>query len=124
MHVPIQNAVVLTALCPQTMQQLLVSPTELSELLGLAPQTIYNRLCTGGDLPPAIRIGRLPRFAIADVHAWLDTKRAAAMHKHQPAPPCRPGRPTKAEQVARRQSIYETTPKPARMRPLACQGRS
>ncbi|WP_312793047.1 helix-turn-helix transcriptional regulator [Diaphorobacter nitroreducens] len=87
------------------MQQLLVSPTELSRLLGLAPQTIYNRLSIGGDLPAVIRIGRLPRFAIADVHAWLDTKRAAATRKHQlTSAPRRPGRPTKAEQIARRQS--------------------
>lgn len=85
------------------MQQLLVSPTELAQLIGLAPRTIYNRIHTGGDLPPVLRIGRLPRFAIVDVQAWVDAKRgisapAPAVEPHRR----RPGRPTKAEQVASR----------------------
>lgn len=67
-------------------------------MLSLAPRTIYNRLSSGGDLPPVVRIGRLPRFAVADVERWLDAKR------EQPARELRrrPGRPTMAEQIARR----------------------
>lgn len=83
------------------MQQLLVSPAQLAQLLGLAPRTIYNRIHEGGDLPPVVRIGRLPRFAVIDVQAWIDAKRGISA----PAPavePRRPGRPTKAEQIARR----------------------
>lgn len=85
------------------MQQLLVSPTELAQLIGLAPRTIYNRLHEGGDLPPVVRIGRLPRFAVVDVQVWIDAKRGVSA----PAPVVelphrRSGRPTKAEQIARR----------------------
>ena len=50
------------------MQQLLVGPAELAAMLGLATRTIYNRLHTKGDLPPVMYLGRLPRFAISDVH--------------------------------------------------------
>ena len=52
----------------QSMQQLLVGPAELAAMLGLATRTIYNRLHTKGDLPPVMYLGRLPRFAISDVH--------------------------------------------------------
>lgn len=83
------------------MNPLLISPAELGSLVGLAPQTIYNRISTGGDLPSILRIGRLPRFAIADVQAWIDAKRTVVAPA--PAPVRRrPGRPTKAEQIARK----------------------
>lgn len=84
------------------MQQLLVSPAQLAELLSLAPRTIYNRLHEGGDLPPVVRVGRLPRFAVVDVQAWLDAKRGISAPPPAEPPRRRPGRPTKAEQVARR----------------------
>lgn len=87
-----------------TVEQLL-SPKALASLLGLAEQTIYNRHSTGGDLPPAIKIGRALRFRPADVSAWLDghlqaqasipaTSRSHAIRRR--------GRPTKAEQIAAR----------------------
>jgi len=81
----------------------------LAEFTGLAVQTIYNRHSNGGSLPDCLNLGgrlRL-RFRQRDVDAWLD----AQYEKHQPKPiaiecsrsqPRRPGRPTKAEQVARR----------------------
>jgi predicted DNA-binding transcriptional regulator AlpA len=53
-----------------TVEQLL-SPKALAALLGLAEQTIYNRHSLGGDLPPAIKLGRALRFRPADVVAWL-----------------------------------------------------
>lgn len=82
------------------MTPLLVSPSELASLVGLATRTIYNRIHTGGDLPPMLRMGRLPRFALEDVHKWLEAKRCPRPHActHR-----RPGRPTKAEQIARRE---------------------
>lgn len=87
------------------MSPLLLAPASLAAALGLSTQTIYNRLATGGDLPPVVRIGRLPRFHQADVHIWLNKKRQA------PPPACttaapkrRPGRPTKAEQIAARRA--------------------
>jgi predicted DNA-binding transcriptional regulator AlpA len=87
-----------------TMTPLLVTPTELATLLGLAPRTIYNRLNTGGDLPPVVRLGRLPRFFFKDVEPWLEKKHQPAVRvdANQPPPRRRPGRPTKVEQIARR----------------------
>lgn len=83
------------------MQQLLVGPAELAAMLGLATRTIYNRLHTKGDLPPVMYLGRLPRFAITDVHEWLNAKRSSGSTVTSPVPRRR-GRPTKAEQIARR----------------------
>lgn len=82
----------------------LISPATLAETLDIAVQTIYNRISTGGNLPPFLKLGRLVRFKISDVEKWL-----AKQEKIQsPAPlPCqthrRRGRPTKAEQIAARQ---------------------
>lgn len=83
------------------MTPLLITPTELGTLVGLASRTIYNRINTGGDLPPILRLGRLPRFSLADVQAWIESKRTAPTSAPSPARR-RPGRPTKAEQIARR----------------------
>lgn len=87
------------------MQQLLVSPAELAAMLGLSLRTIYHRLQTNGDLPTVIRIGRLPRFAIVDVHIWLDAKRntSTSSTEQASAPVRRRGRPpTQGEQIAKR----------------------
>jgi predicted DNA-binding transcriptional regulator AlpA len=80
----------------------LLTPAELAGLLGLAPQTIYNRHSGGASLPPCVRIGRLVRFPLDGVEAWIA---AQAEQPLVPPPPQarRPGRPTKAEQIARRQ---------------------
>ena len=50
----------------------LLTPRELSALIALALRTIYNRRATGGDLPPAIVLGRRVRFKLSDVHHWMD----------------------------------------------------
>lgn len=86
------------------MTPLLVTPAQLAALLGLAPRTIYNRLSTGGDLPPVVRLGRLPRFVLKDIEPWLQNKQRSALSAAptQPQPARRPGRPTKVEQIARR----------------------
>ena len=86
------------------MEQLL-SPKTLATTLGLAEQTIYNRHSTGGDLPPAIKLGRLLRFRPSDVEAWLERQQQSSTKPPTPVQPSvtrRPGRPTKAEQVAAR----------------------
>ncbi|MFC4621214.1 helix-turn-helix transcriptional regulator [Comamonas nitrativorans] len=70
-------------------------------MLGLAPRTIYNRLHTRGDLPPVIYLGRLPRFAITDIHEWLNAKRSSGSRVTNPVSGRR-GRPTKAAQIAKR----------------------
>lgn len=85
----------------QTMTPLLITPTELASSVGLKTRTIYNRIHTEGDLPPVFRLGRLPRFALTDVRAWVEAKRSAAMPAPSPTRR-RPGRPTKAEQIAHR----------------------
>lgn len=50
----------------------LLTPRDLSALIALAPRTIYNRRATGGDLPPAIVLGRRVRFKLSDVHQWME----------------------------------------------------
>jgi excisionase family DNA binding protein len=55
--------------------QHLFSPQTLAAYLGLAEQTIYNRHSRAGDLPKAVKLGRLLRFRPDDVNAWLDAKR-------------------------------------------------
>ncbi|MFB9158868.1 helix-turn-helix transcriptional regulator [Chromobacterium violaceum] len=86
----------------------LLSPKMLANYLGLAEQTIYNRHSSGGDLPKTIKLGRLLRFRLTDVDAWLETQsRADAAPVHIPAElsvPRRRGRPTKAEQIAARRA--------------------
>lgn len=86
------------------MEQLLTSKM-LADLLGLAEQTIYNRHSTGGSLPPCIKLGRLVRFRMSDVEAWINGQQRAETI----VAPCEPakrrrGRPTKAEQIAARVS--------------------
>lgn len=85
----------------------LLTTKDLAELTGLAVQTIYNRHSNGGSLPDCLNLGGRLRFRQRDVDSWLDSQ----YEKHQPkpaavpcaeSPPRRPGRPTKAEQVARR----------------------
>lgn len=81
------------------MTPLLVTPVELAQLLGLSTQTIYNRIHLRGDLPLVRYLGRLPRFLMEDVHQWIATKQRT----YEPPPRRqRRGRPTKAEQIARR----------------------
>ena len=91
-----------TALPTYRMTPIPITPSELASLLGLATRTIYNRLHTRGDLPPTIHICSKPRFALTDVHAWIDAKRAATTPTQNQPSKRRIGRPTKAEQVARR----------------------
>ena len=86
----------------------LLTPKALADLLGLAEQTIYNRHSNGGDLPQSVKLGRLLRFHSADVGAWLERKRKPALPPVSPprsvSSARRPGRPTKAEQIAARRS--------------------
>jgi predicted DNA-binding transcriptional regulator AlpA len=79
----------------------LLTPAELAGLLGLATQTIYNRHSAGASLPLCVRIGRVIRFPQSGIESWI----AAQAEPTHPVPVGqmrRPGRPTKAEQIARR----------------------
>lgn len=49
----------------------MLSPKELSELLNIPVQTVYQWRCRG-EGPRAYRIGRHVRFRIEDIEAWLD----------------------------------------------------
>jgi prophage regulatory protein len=83
----------------------LLTPTMLAETTGLAKQTIYNRLSCGGDLPPTIQLGkRALRWRESDVEAWIANKVSKPLVAPPPVPEFVPkrGRPTKAEQIARR----------------------
>ena len=79
----------------------LLTVAELADLLSMAQQTIYNRHSTGGSLPPCVRLGRALRFPSAQVAEWIEqqTEVSAPVVHNEPR---RPGRPTKAEQIARR----------------------
>ena len=82
----------------------LLTTKALAATLGIAQQTIYNRLSSGGDLPPCIKLGRLLRFRPSDVEAWLAKQQSITTPCPQSAPTVRRrGRPTKAEQIAARQ---------------------
>jgi hypothetical protein len=74
---------------------------DLAAVLGLRPQTIYNRLSTRPEtLPPVTRIPGIqgPRWSLRIVRQWQ-----AAYDPPGPIdPPRRRGRPTKAETIARR----------------------
>lgn len=85
---------------PPEMKWLTVA--DLAEILRLKPQTIYNRLCRQPDtLPPATRVPgfRGPRWSLKIVRDWQAQYEPVELIE---MPRRRPGRPTKAEQVARR----------------------
>jgi prophage regulatory protein len=84
----------------------LIDIKELSQTISLAEQTIYNRFNTGGDLPPAIKLGRSLRWRESDVAAWIANKQPATIPEQLHAAPAirRRGRPTKSEQITRRDS--------------------
>lgn len=90
----------------------LVTPSELSEMVGLAIQTIYNRHSKGGDLPPAIKLGKALRWDVEDVRAWVAGQRQQRPTCPAPIAPAkrRPGRPTKREEIARRQAKITSQP--------------
>jgi hypothetical protein len=83
-----------------------LTTTELADILGLAPQTIYNKLQTCPEsLPtvtriPGIRGPRWSQQAVRQFQAQFDPPGVGA------APPRR-GRPTKAEQIARRTALAQ-----------------
>ncbi|MCW2314031.1 helix-turn-helix transcriptional regulator [Rhodoferax antarcticus] len=85
----------------------LLTPADLAQKIGLAVQTIYNRRANGGSLPRCILIGQFVRFAPRDVDVWLakqyeDQLQGIAIQPNLPEKSKRRGRPTKAEQIKRR----------------------
>jgi len=86
----------------------LLTPRQLAELLSLKEQTIYNRHSTGASLPPAIKLGTRLRFRQSDVDAWItgQIEQPLKIERNDIAELTirSRGRPTKAQQVAARQS--------------------
>ncbi|MEO8838932.1 MAG: DNA-binding protein [Herbaspirillum sp.] len=88
------------------MERLLTSQS-LAEITGLTVQTIYNRHPSGESLSKCLMLVRLLRFRQSDVGALLDSQyerlgfeNASGNNFEQRTR--HTGRPTKAEQVARR----------------------
>jgi len=51
---------------------------ELSEILGITPKTIYNRLSANDDMPPPRKFGKKLIWLRKDVEEWLDNLPIAA----------------------------------------------
>lgn len=86
---------------PPDMRWLTVA--DLAVILGLKRQTIYNRLCTCPEtLPPVTRLPtfRGPRWSPRVVREWQARFDPLEFVEQR----ARIGRPTKAEQIARRGS--------------------
>lgn len=88
----------------------LLDINDLAEWLGRSPNTIKSDLSRCPDtLPPGFKIGRDWRWRPVDVIAWIDLQAKLAWDKRfgtglsqTVATRRRPGRPTKAEEIARR----------------------
>ncbi len=89
----------MTSRIPPGMTWLTVA--DLAVILGLKKQTIYNRLSSCPEtLPPPTRVPMLrgPRWSPRVVQEWQAQYDPVGLLDNPP----RPGRPTKAEEIARR----------------------
>ncbi|MGR8024366.1 MULTISPECIES: helix-turn-helix domain-containing protein [Burkholderiales] len=84
-----------------------LSVAQVAEITSEAPQTIRNRLSKGSKVKypiPSFKVGRKRVFRLIDVAAFIDQQCA-----EDPSNPAnlrpRRGRPTKAEQIAKRQAL-------------------
>ena len=89
------------------MQKLLLSPRELAEAIGISEQSIYNRHSIGGSLPPSIKLGRLLRFRVEGVHAWLHAQIEPTVQNKSDVVKRKQGRPSKEEQIRKRMNVAE-----------------
>lgn len=55
----------------------LLTPDEVSEVLGIPKPTLYSARTRGGDYPPALKIGRHLRYRRSDIEAYLERLAAA-----------------------------------------------
>jgi excisionase family DNA binding protein len=58
----------------ESLTPLLVSAREASRLLCLSQRSLYT-LTKRGELP-AVRIGRAVRYAVTDLRAWIESRKA------------------------------------------------
>ncbi|NLG44290.1 MAG: helix-turn-helix domain-containing protein [Phycisphaerae bacterium] len=54
--------------------QLLLKPAEAAKALGIGPRTLWG-LTAAGEIS-CVRIGRSVRYALPDLEAWIEKKRA------------------------------------------------
>gem|GEM_PF-4661930 len=52
----------------------LLGRAELADWLEVSPQTISNRLSSGGDLPPSFKSGNIRRWREEDVVRWIEDR--------------------------------------------------
>lgn len=80
----------------------LISIRQLSTILGVSEQSIRNQLLTDTFPIPSTKRGRLRRFRLQDVAAFLDQPSGHDVFRVASVP--RRGRPTKVEQAARQRA--------------------
>jgi len=81
---------------------------QLAELLSTTPQSIRNQISRGREgvsVPPSFKLGARRVWLRDAVMAWLRAKAGVAASPQQ-----KPGRPTKAEQLARIRGDPPTPP--------------
>ncbi|CAN5350111.1 hypothetical protein BH10PSE12_BH10PSE12_18940 [soil metagenome] len=52
--------------------------------IGFAPHTLENKRVYGGG-PPYLKVGRLVRYRVSDIDAWLASKVVASTSQQVPA---------------------------------------
>ena len=52
-----------------------VGPEEASIILGISIRTLENYRVRGDGGPPFSRLGRIVRYKVADLHAWMEVNR-------------------------------------------------
>ena len=92
--------------------KLLIPMVEAGASIGLAEQSCYNLKSRGAFPLPVSKIGNKPMVAITDLIAFLEGLAAPVSEpvvvvdtEPKPTTKRRPGRPTKAEQIARRRQL-------------------
>lgn len=93
-----------TFLTQQFPGRLLITPIEAGGVLGFSKPASYKRVCNGGrkDFPPFVFCSGRKMIRIIDLAEYLE--RLNNIPPNPPAPTGkRRGRPTKVEQLARRQ---------------------
>ena len=62
----------------------LLNKSELAKLLQVSLPTV-NRWLRRTNGPPALKLGALVRYRLADITTWLDSRRVVAASKRGPA---------------------------------------
>jgi excisionase family DNA binding protein len=62
----------------QTKPQPLLDREQAAAYLGVAPNTLAVWACTGRYELPFVRVGRLAKYRLADLDAWLEQRVVAA----------------------------------------------